>query len=100
MTNASFDSPFNETFNASVPNWHRSGGLPMISDSAFSLIILIYVSIPFLCMFFLFCWKTAETEDENKLGQSNCPLMTNQETDSLQVPMIDNLEEPEVMTSV
>ena len=37
---------------------HVPGGLPMISDSAFSLTILIYVSVAFLLVFFLFCWKT------------------------------------------
>ena len=57
---------------------HVPGGLPMISDSAFSLTILIYVSVAFLLVFFLFCWKTngsGNAEDGNLKQQ--CPLMTN-----------------------
>ena len=59
---------------------HVPGGLPMISDSAFSLTILIYVSVAFLLVFFLFCWKTngngVNGSSEETLKQQ-CPLMTN-----------------------
>jgi len=59
---------------------HVPGGLPMISDSAFSLTILIYVSVAFLLVFFLFCWKTNGNgtvgSSEETLKQQ-CPLMTN-----------------------
>ena len=61
---------------------HRPGGLPMISDSAFSLTILIYVSVAFLLVFFLFCWKTNGNNGGNG-GNGNeglvkeCPLLTN-----------------------
>ena len=36
------------------PSWHRDGPMPTISDSLFSLIILIYVSVIFIFMFFAF----------------------------------------------
>ena len=52
----------------------------MISDSAFSLTILIYVSVAFLLVIFLFCWKTNGNgtvgSSEETLKQQ-CPLMTN-----------------------
>uniref|UniRef100_A0A0K2U126 Uncharacterized protein n=1 Tax=Lepeophtheirus salmonis TaxID=72036 RepID=A0A0K2U126_LEPSM len=64
------------------PKYHESGGLPMISDSAYSLVILIYVSLSFLCIFFLFCWKSSngkgsETDSGKKYHGSsvNCPLL-------------------------
>ena len=38
------------------PSWHRDGPMPTISDSLFSLIILIYVSVIFIFMFFAF-WQ-------------------------------------------
>ena len=69
---------------------HKPGGLPMISDSAFSLTILIYVSVAFLLVFFLFCWKTNGNNNgengENELKQQ-CPLMINSQPDK-------NLAEP------
>jgi hypothetical protein len=43
-----------------APSWHKDGPLPTISDSLFSLIILIYVSVIFIFMFFSFCWKEPE----------------------------------------
>ena len=39
---------------------HVPGGLPMISDSAFSLTILIYVSVAFLLVFSCFVGKPKE----------------------------------------
>lgn len=63
---------------------HTPGGLPMISDSAFSLTILIYVSVAFLLVFFLFCWKTNGgngTGNPEELKQQ-CPLMVNNDPDS------------------
>jgi len=59
---------------------HVPGGLPMISDSAFSLTILIYVSVAFLLVFFLFCWKTTNDSGSGSASQDlkqQCPLMTN-----------------------
>ena len=68
---------------ASTPqDGHLSGGLPMISDSAFSLVILIYVSVAFGFVFFLFCWKseTVIKVAGNRKLQRQCILMTNAET--------------------
>ena len=58
---------------------HVPGGLPMISDSAFSLTILIYVSVAFLLVFFLFCWKTNGGNGSSQADGlvKECPLMTN-----------------------
>ena len=63
---------------------HQPGGLPMISDSAFSLVTLIYVSIAFLFVFFMFCWRTTTNGGPSKNGEGgaaskavpSCPLMT------------------------
>ena len=44
------------------------GGLPMISDGAFSLVTMIYVSIAFLFVFFAFCWKNNYPKDSPKGG--------------------------------
>ena len=46
-----------EKANYTVPPDHRDGGLPLISDSLFSLIIMLYVLIAFVFVFFLFCWR-------------------------------------------
>ena len=57
---------------------HVPGGLPMISDSAFSLTILNYVSVAFLLVFFLFCWKTQGGSGNSAEDLKNqCVLMTN-----------------------
>ena len=64
---------------------HQPGGLPMISDSAFSLVTLIYVSIAFVFVFFMFCWRTTTTtnngptkngDGSGKKTVPSCPLMT------------------------
>ena len=49
----------------------------MISDSAFSLTILIYVSVAFLLVFFLFCWKTNGNGNGSEGLVKECPLLTN-----------------------
>ena len=46
-----------EKANYTVPPDHRDGGLPLISDSLFSLIIMLYVLLAFVFVFFLFCWR-------------------------------------------
>ena len=46
-----------EKGNYTVPPDHRDGGLPLISDSLFSLIIMLYVLLAFVFVFFLFCWR-------------------------------------------
>ena len=57
------------------------GGLPMMSDSVFSLIILVYVSVAFCIVFFLFCWKASNGRNNGQMGldfKQQCPLMTNE----------------------
>ena len=46
-----------ENASYTVPPGHRDGGLPLISDSLFSLIIMLYVLLAFVFVFFLFCWR-------------------------------------------
>ena len=40
-----------------VPPNYVEGGLPILSDAVFSLIIMIYVAGAFFFVFFLFCWQ-------------------------------------------
>jgi hypothetical protein len=49
----------------------------MMSDSLFSLIILVYVSVTFCIVFFLFCWKASNSRDGHLEYKQQCPLMTN-----------------------
>ena len=66
------------------PDGHLSGGLPMISDSAFSLVILVYVSVAFCFVFFMFCWKTAVTDDNGKKQlQRQCVMMTSNDEERI-----------------
>ena len=46
-----------EVEDVNVPPDHKDGGLPLISDSVFSFIIMVYVLLAFFFVFFLFCWK-------------------------------------------
>lgn len=48
---------FNST-EFSPPFMTKDGPHPLISDSLFSLIIFIYVSVTFLYIFYAFCWRT------------------------------------------
>jgi len=77
--NQNNEDDLNDPFKPKDP--HVPGGLPMISDSAFSLTILIYVSVAFLLVFFLFCWKTNGNGNVNATSEETlkqqCPLMTN-----------------------
>jgi hypothetical protein len=52
-----------------------------MSDSVFSLIILVYVSVAFCIVFFLFCWKASNGRNNGQMGldfKQQCPLMTNE----------------------
>merc|ERR1712241_366705 len=70
------------TFNNGVQEGpYEKGGMPLISDSLFSLVILIYVSVAFLFVFFMFCWKNGNNgsgtmEGKETNGNLNCPLMS------------------------
>ena len=60
---------------------YKKGGMPLMSDSLFSLVILIYVSVAFLFVFFMFCWKNGNNGSgtmESKGTNENlkCPLMS------------------------
>ena len=56
-TTAGHTERANTRSSTNLPPDHRDGGLPLISDSLFSLIIMIYVLLAFFFVFFLFCWK-------------------------------------------
>ena len=61
---------------------YKRGGMPLMSDSLFSLIILIYVSVAFLFVFFMFCWRSANSDNSGEMsgkgmnGNLSCPLMS------------------------
>jgi len=54
---------------------YRDGPMPTISDSLFSLIILIYVGVIFVFMFFAFCWKEPEPPPPDP-AHKNIPMIT------------------------
>ena len=63
----------------------RPGGLPLMSDGAFSLITMIYVSCAFLFVFFAFCWNNHYPKGDVKgeprnMNKSNCLLMPKEDT--------------------
>ena len=49
--------------------------MPTISDSLFSLIILIYVGVIFVFMFFSFCWKEPDAPPADPCDK-NIPMIT------------------------
>jgi len=62
---------------------YANGGMPLISDSLFSLVILLYVSISFLFVFFMFCWKSGNSDgttdqmgSKGTNGNLTCPLIS------------------------
>jgi hypothetical protein len=59
-------------------NGYEKGGMPLISDSLFSLVILIYVSVVFLFVFFMFCWRNGSGTMDSKGTNEKlaCPLMS------------------------
>lgn len=57
------------------PYYVKEGPMPTISDSLFSLIILIYVSVIFVFMFFSFCWKEPEPPPPDP-AHKNIPMIT------------------------
>lgn len=57
-----------------IPMW-ESGPMATISDSLFSLIILIYVSVIFIFMFFSFCWKEPEPPPPDP-AHKHIPMIT------------------------
>ncbi len=67
------------------PKDFRDGPMPTISDSLFSLIILIYVGVIFVFMFFAFCWKEPEPPPPDP-AHKNIPMITS---------MLDEMEKQE-----
>ena len=59
----------------SPPTDYIDGPMPTISDSLFSLIILIYVGVIFVVMFFAFCWKEPEPPPPDP-KHANIPMIT------------------------
>jgi len=57
------------------PKGYRDGPMPILSDSVFSLIILIYVSVIFIFMFFAFCWREPEPPPPDP-AHKNIPMIT------------------------
>ena len=57
------------------PSSYKDGPMPTISDSLFSLIILIYVGVIFVFMFFAFCWKEPEPPPPDP-KHANIPMIT------------------------
>jgi len=67
------------------PISYKDGPMPTISDSLFSLIILIYVGVIFVFMFFAFCWKEPEPPPPDP-AHKNIPMITS---------MLDEMEKAE-----
>jgi len=55
---------------------YKEGPHPIVSDSLFSLIIFIYVSITFSYMFYAFCWRGTETKPPPPEGDKDLPMIT------------------------
>ena len=80
MFNYMTDNPNEEAIDdldSSLIKNHVSGGLPMISDSMFSLVILIYVSAAFCFVFFMFCWNNESGGGRDTGIKHQCILMAN-----------------------
>lgn len=66
----------------------ESGPMKTISDSLFSLIILIYVAVIFIFMFFAFCWKEPEPPPPDP-AHKNIPMITSM-LDEMEKQMEEN----------
>ena len=67
---------YSDTDVMTAPPWHEEGPMPTISDSLFSLIILIYVGVIFVFMFFSFCWKEPELPAPDPCETKGIPMIT------------------------
>ncbi len=67
------------------PDDFMDGPMPTISDSLFSLIILVYVLVIFVFVFFSFCWKEPQPPPPNP-AHKNIPMITT---------MLDEMEKAE-----
>ena len=76
----------------------ESGPMKTISDSVFSLIILIYVSVIFVFMFFAFCWKEPEPPPPDP-AHKNIPMITSM-LDEMEKQMEENKRAEEERISI
>ena len=76
----------------------ESGPMKTISDSLFSLIILIYVAVIFVFMFFAFCWKEPEPPPPDP-AHKNIPMITSM-LDEMEKQMEENKKEEEERISI
>lgn len=76
----------------------NSGPMKTISDSVFSLIILIYVSVIFVFMFFAFCWKEPEPPPPDP-AHKNIPMITSM-LDEMEKQMEENKRAEEERISI
>lgn len=74
------------------------GPMKTISDSVFSLIILIYVSVIFVFMFFAFCWKEPEPPPPDP-AHKNIPMITSM-LDEMEKQMEENKRAEEERISI
>ena len=68
-----------EQTSAGPPPAYEEGPHKLISDSLYSLIIFIYVSITFLYMFYAFCWRSPDPKPLTE-GEKNLPMITEEIT--------------------
>jgi len=54
---------------------YKEGPHPIVSDSLFSLIIFIYVSVTFSYMFYAFCWRSPEVKPPSA-SDKELPMIT------------------------
>ena len=76
----------------------ESGPMKTISDSLFSLIILIYVAVIFIFMFFAFCWKEPEPPPPDP-AHKNIPMITSM-LDEMEKQMEESKKEEEERISI
>lgn len=70
-----------------APEGYKDGPMPILSDSVFSLIILVYVSVIFIFMFFAFCWREPEPPPPDP-AHKNIPMITS---------ILDEMEKQQAM---
>merc|ERR1719411_1276898 len=80
------------------PSSYKDGPMPTISDSLFSLIILIYVGVIFIFMFFAFCWKEPEPPPPDP-AHKNIPMITSM-LDEMEKQIEENKKEEEERISI
>merc|ERR1719481_742650 len=75
-TEASPNLPEERPSIRSPPPDYEEGPHKLISDSLFSLIIFIYVSITFMYMFYAFCWRSPDPKPIPEGEKPDLPMIT------------------------